>query len=530
MDRRAARLNGDELGEKGESRFREVCADARLYCNKAERDRVGWDFLVAFPFDAPGVISLDKRAAPPSCRIQVKTIYAPNTRFVMPLSAAERLAKDQGPAFVYILRANEDLTYRDAVLIEILDEALGKVLKRLRAAHVRGRLALNRRSISMSVGNGRQLETTGAALRQALAQACGVDLHDYAQRKQHQIKTIGYPIRPFEFRANFHFDDRDEIVDAFLGLKREIPVTDFEAYETRFDIRLPFPEPCSTGRITIQPHPMDDCTITLRQDSVTPPVVFTGQVFAPLVPGVPREALRILIKAGLFSMIFMGGGDKNMGTTFHVDPIVVKTERRSPEIWANFWRLQLALASGAGWPEIASPKIVSAKLALRGSEFPLSFGYCRHWVDLCDDAAYLLKLAGVGSEPNVTLGELSELGERITWLGKLVRNDPALPPFVITTNAPTPLIEKASVEALYVDNIVIGDAALAFCAVVQLAPEILEDEIRWTSTSVAFRSIKVLSQFSSQYDVFVREAKSVAKLDHDNLIMIGEPAITPDHA
>jgi hypothetical protein len=42
-------LNSDELGAKGESHFREICADAKLVCNKSDRERTGWDFLVEFP-------------------------------------------------------------------------------------------------------------------------------------------------------------------------------------------------------------------------------------------------------------------------------------------------------------------------------------------------------------------------------------------------------------------------------------------------------------------------------------------------
>ena len=47
------RLNSDELGEKGESRFQEFCVDEKLTCNKSSRDRTGWDFLVEFPFEPP---------------------------------------------------------------------------------------------------------------------------------------------------------------------------------------------------------------------------------------------------------------------------------------------------------------------------------------------------------------------------------------------------------------------------------------------------------------------------------------------
>src|SRR5215211_3453231 len=46
-------LNSDELGEKGQHRFAELCEDAKLTCNPSQRDRTGWDFIVEFPFDPP---------------------------------------------------------------------------------------------------------------------------------------------------------------------------------------------------------------------------------------------------------------------------------------------------------------------------------------------------------------------------------------------------------------------------------------------------------------------------------------------
>lgn len=49
-DREAHRLNSVELGEIGQARFKEICADAKLICNQADRDRSGWDFIVEFPF------------------------------------------------------------------------------------------------------------------------------------------------------------------------------------------------------------------------------------------------------------------------------------------------------------------------------------------------------------------------------------------------------------------------------------------------------------------------------------------------
>jgi hypothetical protein len=102
-------LNSDELGEKGESRFKEFCADAKLICNKSDRDRAGWDFIVDFPFVDQKALSLDNRVAPSSCHIQVKTVYASTRSVRLKLNMAERLAKELKPSFVFVIKVNEDL-------------------------------------------------------------------------------------------------------------------------------------------------------------------------------------------------------------------------------------------------------------------------------------------------------------------------------------------------------------------------------------------------------------------------------------
>ncbi|CUX57367.1 hypothetical protein AGR7C_Lc220161 [Agrobacterium deltaense Zutra 3/1] len=63
-------LDSDQLGEKGELLFQTLCVDAQLICNKATRDRSGWDFIVEFPIDHTNPGQLDERSNPISCRFQ----------------------------------------------------------------------------------------------------------------------------------------------------------------------------------------------------------------------------------------------------------------------------------------------------------------------------------------------------------------------------------------------------------------------------------------------------------------------------
>ena len=126
------------LAKKGESHFKVICADAQLICNKSDRDRAGWDFIVDFPFDNQEARSLDKRSAPASCHVQVKTVYAGTTNVRLKLNMAERLVKGLGPSFVLVIKVDDNLSVTDAYLIHLMGDRLGHVLKRLRKEQANG--------------------------------------------------------------------------------------------------------------------------------------------------------------------------------------------------------------------------------------------------------------------------------------------------------------------------------------------------------------------------------------------------------
>src|SRR5271165_2490753 len=146
-------LNADEQGEKGQSHFREICADAKLICNESTRDRAGWDFIVEFPFAAAETVrSIDNRPAPISSHFQVKTIIEDRDEFRIRLSSAERLAREIKPTFIYILKVRGS-EFVGALLLHVIDEVLAKILKRLRQKQAAGGASLiNQKFITFSAG------------------------------------------------------------------------------------------------------------------------------------------------------------------------------------------------------------------------------------------------------------------------------------------------------------------------------------------------------------------------------------------
>jgi hypothetical protein len=97
------KLTPDELGDVGESKFKLLCGQAKLVCNKSSRDVTGWDFIVEFPMVEPGsTVALDQRPTT-ACHVQLKSTAGESGRRVaLRLSAIERLAKDARPALIVV--------------------------------------------------------------------------------------------------------------------------------------------------------------------------------------------------------------------------------------------------------------------------------------------------------------------------------------------------------------------------------------------------------------------------------------------
>jgi hypothetical protein len=269
-------IPNDDLGEWGESQFRALCSAASLVANKAERDKMGWDFLVELPPEPSGdILPLDQRPDGLRCRVQVKTHWRrQDDRFEMTLSAAERLAKDPGPSFVVVLTAepgtgDDDPKLVDCHLVHLLDDNLERVLRPLRESAAdpqAGSLVEQKISYSSSLA-GEQLAPTGKALREALVRICGSDPQTYVANKGEQLKTLGYTTGRYEIKATIKANNMDEFVEIMLGL-RPTTVENLEGpYDTRFEVLVPVdhtPPEDTTTQLLVRPHPVDTCSIRVR--------------------------------------------------------------------------------------------------------------------------------------------------------------------------------------------------------------------------------------------------------------------------
>ena len=494
-------LPANELGAKGESRFSEICADAQLICNKSDRDLAGWDFIVDFPFKDTESVALDSRQGPISCHVQVKTLFQTSNRFQMRLSSAERLAKEKKPSFVYILRVNESLEFVDSFLIHLLDEPLAVILKRLRKERAsNGVVKINNKKITLPVNkHSAFLKPAGKDLRMALESACGSDMDAYIAKKSRQLQNLGFDGKRHKLNATLHLGSDEEVVDAFLGIKKDIPVSNFQAFETRFGIEVPDNNLHGSGVLNIVPHPADSCSILFQRSALETPIIFKGEMFSPPSLGLPLEKIKVLIKSDFFSI-------ELKRSNLRVSSTDGSSQNYAPHEWLKYWNAAHMLAEGKGAIKIVPN---STKQILN---FPISQSIqgldakaCAYWVTVCGIADSLLRKAGVLHEPRVFMRDLENSAIQLLMMDAILKGKNYFKSF--ETERSPEIIDLNKIEVVCADFVVIGDVVLAYCGRIKFDLKHQDEHVKWVPAQFEPKIFENVSNFPKQYEDLIETAK-----------------------
>jgi len=494
-------LTANELGEKGESRFKEICADAQLICNKSDRDLAGWDFIVDFPFKNIESEALDSRQGPTSCHVQVKTLFQTSNRFQMRLSSAERLAKEKKPSFVYVLRINGDLEFVDSFLIHLLDESLAVILKRLRKERSSsGVVKINNKKITLPVNkNSVLLKPTGKDLRAALESACGSDMDGYILKKSRQLQNLGFDEKRHELNVTLHLGSDEEIVDAFLGIRKDIPVSNLQAFETRFGIKLPDHNLHGSGILNINPQPADGCSISFQRSALETPVIFKGEMFNPVIPGLPPEKIKILINSDFFSIELKRSG-------LQVRSIDGGTQSYAPHEWLKYWNAAHMLAEGKGTLKIIpNGTKQSLNFPISQSIKELNAKTCAYWINVCGVADSLLCKAGVLHKPQVSMKDLERNAIQLLLMEALLKGENYFKSF--ETEKGPQINELNQIETVCADCVEIGDVILAYYGLLKFNLKHEAEHVKWLPAQFEPKVFENVSDFPKQYEDLIERAK-----------------------
>ncbi|MGY2902163.1 hypothetical protein [Bradyrhizobium sp. URHC0002] len=504
-------LNADELGKKGEARFSEICSDTKLVRNPSiDHDRTGWDYIVEFEQQPPsGSETLDTRRTPLSAHVQVKTMWNKNDRFRMRLSAAERLAKEPKPAFVYVFKVNDKLDFVSAHLVHILDDNLATILKRLRREQAKGTkpYQLNKKYISFKAStSGRKVEPTGKALRLAISEFCGPDLGEYIARKRKQLQDLGFEPGRFQATTTFKVESMDGLVDGLLGL-RELEVTASRAFETRFGIKLSLNEPnFAKSVMRVKPGKADTCIVTVRETPLAPPATFSADIMVAPMANLPKEHLKILVQNPLFRLLIHG-----KKIQFTTDEQAISATRLKIDDWRNFFRMLIALCRGAEM-SLKPERLTEVSFPMRFPDAARQLEYERVQAAL-EATQRLLKLAGA-PEPVVGIEGFEGIAPELVRLDKMFASPTDADPigFVVDWPPGRPVPDK--VDFLCVNFVQMEDITLVHSSVAEMVPQSSEGRIIWKSKTLTPCEITFVRDFPIEYERFVDRAKQKAKLDN----------------
>lgn len=338
-------LDSDALGKLGEDQFKLWCSSTNLTCNRSlDWDRAGWDFELDFEFDESPGDSLDRRKGPISCRVQQKTIWHTSDSVRLSLRMAERLAKETGPSFISVIKIGEDKQPVDAYLIHMRGERLAAVLKRLRevVADATG-LDLKDKTISFIPTPEERIGLSGAALRAKLVEHIGQDMHAYVERKQQERKTLGYEAGPYVGTFQIAGGGDRALGDLFLGLRKNLDITDVEVFETRFGVTLPETSGAS-ATLSLEPSPFSDGVISFFAEDSIEPALLPCQAFASPV-GADN---RIVLKSQFLECLLEPSAVR---VRLGLKKTLVE-KQGTPTEWATFWRAMSIYESKRGTVEI----------------------------------------------------------------------------------------------------------------------------------------------------------------------------------
>lgn len=508
-------LTPEQLGEAGESKFRLLCAQAKLICNKSSRDMTGWDFLVESPVDQERGLTLDQRECT-SCLIQLKsTTNVDRGLVLLRLSAIERLAKDPRPAAVIVFHLHPDGEPIAGYLVHLIDAPLAHVLKRLRATEASGTRSVNHTTVTFNYRKvGTRFDLTPEGLGIAIATMCGDSPAAYVSEKQHQLTELGYERGRWQFNALVRIEDPHEFNDVLLGLKPIRPER-LDIYDARFGILIGHAVPPSLlpDEIQLTPPRIGDCEVCFRGPPLAPAVVFACEAYI----GPPMAEIGgpdILIRHPDFLVRCRPDGLRFETTHVEASP-------RPLDRWVLLLRALSHVASGQGNITIAGVgSLPTLTLSLDGAmdgpyveDLPRLAHFVEGWQQL-------LNSAGVKSITELAMGELWKASSARAIVEMLLNPKPRTRLEIQQIDG---MDSAASVEALLFGTCRLADAAISYCAKVQLAAT---HETRWKYRSTAFTLLDIRRAVEDDAvygeEQCTRHGMAIA-LNHKDLLRNGRP-------
>lgn len=301
------------LGNMGERFFNYLCASEDINCNASDEDMAGWDYILDFPFEINGK-SYDDAIPPIECKMQVKATTKKRNYWDIKLSNLLRFCKSPLPSFILFMEFDDSKLPQRLYLVHFGKELIKDSLTAIRKAEQsKGKQKLNSSSMRITYNESHKLETIeGATLKRAIESYIPSGLGEYSKNKINYASEVGYETGAgfVKFRTE-NEDSLIKMIEASIGLEREVEVKDIVISESRFGIDLAFPlHEAQVGTLKIMPVANSfDISVRFKEDRFSSPIEFNAKAFYPPIQDIPQELLRIRIKTAFFELV-LGLGER----------------------------------------------------------------------------------------------------------------------------------------------------------------------------------------------------------------------------
>ncbi|OBT10622.1 hypothetical protein A9267_07125 [Shewanella sp. UCD-FRSSP16_17] len=268
-----------DLGDLGELHFNAWCSEFGLIANKSTKDKMGWDYIVEFPFSNE-ITGLQVHQSAPKCKVQVKATDGQERKLSINLSNLHKLAIDPLPCFYIFIEYDGSNTPVRAFLRHMDEELIEKILQLVTTT--------NQKSYTLRYDESHLLKAlTGESIAKNLKSYIG-NLSQYINSKKSFLENVGFD----EDRLKIRFDligkeNLEDLIDVHIGIREKARISNVSAVEKRFGQSHEKTDFCSKSAELSLPviEPIATAKLIFRKGSISKDYRFDVEVYLPTFLG-----------------------------------------------------------------------------------------------------------------------------------------------------------------------------------------------------------------------------------------------------
>ncbi|ATJ81433.1 hypothetical protein ACFPTY_00515 [Halomonas beimenensis] len=278
-----------------------------MVANKSLVDKMGWDFIVEFPF-VPGCSLIDVHKSAAECKVQVKATRGRSKKIDISLSNLRRLATTPSPAF-YVFIEFDGKEEAQRIYVLHVDESLAfKILKRVyKEIDAGNEDRLHKRKMTIRYSEEHRLESvSGKDLKDKLLGDIGGDFSAYVEKKKEYLQSAGFESGKvtIDFQTN-GVESVKSLIEMSLGADREVDVDKITGFKKRFGYKEKDPMLDSQGgKLKMQDvKPAAQCRLVFKDKKIAPGFSFPCKFFTtPINQFVPDEMKAARVEGEFFEV------------------------------------------------------------------------------------------------------------------------------------------------------------------------------------------------------------------------------------